>query len=270
MSQQISVKRKNPRNGTEERLELNVVRTWASPAGVIRLLADGAYVQADGSPPASPRLLDVIADRNQHAAAMAWWQRCGEEIARVFYGEREQAIGARAAAVEAAAARLEVKYFRIPAAGGDREGPFSWAEAFAEAPVWWGVVDMTMVNSWVYVREGVSTEMVAGVAALDVHGPERPGTVGGAQLPEMDPLTPVVVTIFKSAAARTPSRRFSGPYQQAAADARQWLAGKDAGEYAGARWEVIPVTEQDGMTGTDAGVKIDPDVPVQDGPAETI
>jgi hypothetical protein len=250
VTQILHVRRKNPTTGGEDRLELKVVRTWTSPAGTLRLLADGSYVQADGSPPADVGLLNVIADRNQRAAAEAWWRRKGEKLSGRFYQQRHKALAARQRAADAGTSFLETRYFRLPSAGGDREGPFAWAECFPEAPPWWGRVDMTMVDPWVYVREGVNLDPDKALAVVKATAGAPPADDAGEPTdpdnaePPMDQLTPVVVTVFKSRQAKQPSKRFTGPYQQAMADANAWLSEKDAQEYADARLEVLPLADE--------------------------
>lgn len=240
MSQKIIVKQKDPAAGGERRIELKVVRTWSSPGSKLHLTAAGDYVQGDGAPPESERMLDVIPDKHQREAAAAWWRRRGEAYSKSFYSARNSALKKRHAAAAGDTA-LETRYTRVPAGGGEPEGPFSWAETFSAPPQWWGHVDMTIVDRVTYIREGVSHDTAPAVEKATPRIVEDENALPPEPGPPIDPLTPVVATVYKDQSTKYPSKRFTGPHLQAMADAEEWLKSRDPDEYAAARIEALPV-----------------------------
>jgi hypothetical protein len=240
MSQKINVKMKDPRTGKEMSVSVGIIRSWVSPAGTVRLRADnGNYVDGNCAPIQFVHHLDIISDKNQRAAAQRWWSSRGEAIAKAYYSRLDTQLAAMSAG-SAVDAVEDAKYYRVSHPDGKMEGPFSWAEFFPTPPAWWGRKDIGFdESSRMYVKNGISIDTPG--AKKDGNG-DSGGAADGVPVlcPEIgDPNEIVTVTVFKDSTTRRISKRYTGPFAETLAEAKEWLASKQAtGDYDGARIEV--------------------------------
>lgn len=145
----------------ESIIDLTVLRTFQDAGGtLIHLLQGGDYGYRDGAPIRTEAEFNIIGDRIQREAAIAWFRRRGKRLAEEFYTAQE--IVRRRQMGDFVEKKTSVSdtdldqvlYVRYPADNPSLPGTtLSWMEAFASRPDWWGQADTISFADWIYKKE---------------------------------------------------------------------------------------------------------------------
>jgi len=158
MTQKLFVKTTDE-NGKMKMKEVIVIRSWQESNGTqIYLHADGTYGYKDASPIMGVKELDIIGDKMQRKAAIAWWDRVGQRLSQEFYQKQEEIIEARLkteiSVVEGDASNLDsAQYIRRPINDRSKNAwsdPSTWFEWFEKRPEWWGYAPLIEIGNHRY------------------------------------------------------------------------------------------------------------------------
>jgi hypothetical protein len=143
--------------GEKTVIQVDVIRSWQDASGgLILLFANGSYGYRNGEPVRSAAEFGIIGSAVQRKAAMAWWERAGEEISRAYYAAKvrreEELQGDFQASPAGKESELDgVLYTRAPSGTPDEvSGPFSWMDLFPNRPDWWGQALSIQFGDFVY------------------------------------------------------------------------------------------------------------------------